>query len=45
MSDDEDVPEEIEDHCIECHHSLASVERLLKPLLASNHAAIEDKVR
>ena len=34
-NNDDNVPEEIEDTCIDCHHSLASVDRLLKPLLAT----------
>ena len=39
----DEVPEEIEDQCVECHHALASVERLLKPLLATSHGAVEEK--
>ena len=41
--EEDEVPEEIEDQCVECHHALASVERLLKPLLATSHGAVEEK--
>lgn len=37
------VPEEIEEQCLECHHSLAGLEKLLKPLLTTPRAT--DEVR
>ena len=43
-NNDDNVPEEIEDTCIDCHHSLASVDRLLKPLLATTRADLEQNV-
>ena len=43
-NNDDNVPEEIEDTCIDCHHSLASVDRLLKPLLASKREDLEQDV-
>ena len=43
--EEEELPEELEDQCVECHHALGSVERLLKPVLATNHAALEEKVQ
>ena len=43
-NNDDNVPEEIEDTCIDCHHSLASVERLLKPLLATKREELEQDV-
>ena len=42
--EEEAVPEELEEQCVECHHALGSVERLLNPILGTNHAAIEEKV-
>ena len=43
-NNDDNVPEEIEDTCIDCHHSLASVDRLLKPLLATKREELEQDV-
>ncbi len=42
--EEEAVPEELEEQCVECHHALGSVERLVNPILGTNHAAIEEKV-
>lgn len=44
MSDEEFVPEEIEEQCTECHRALAAVERLLKPAVSLNRSQIEEKV-
>ena len=44
MSDDDFVPEEIEDECTQCHKALATVERLLKPPLAMNRSQLEEEV-
>ena len=38
----DEVPEEIDEHCVNCHHSLAAIDRILKPILSSNMAEIED---
>ena len=43
-SDRDDVPEEIEETCLQCHEALAGVDRLVKPVLAVNRTTIEDKV-
>ena len=43
-AEEDAVPEEIEEQCIDCHHALASLERLLKPLLETTHTAVEEKV-
>lgn len=44
-NDAEELPDELEDQCTECHRSLAGAEKLLKPLLALNRSQVEDKVR
>ena len=44
VEDDDKVPEEIEEQCLECHHSLAKIEKHLKPLLATSRTASEEKV-
>lgn len=42
---DEEVPEEIEEQCVNCHHSLAAIERIIKPLFSSNMADMEDEAK
>ena len=39
--DEDSVPEEIEEQCLECHHALADLEKLLKPLLTTPRALDE----
>ena len=41
--DEDEVPEEIEDQCSDCHQSLAKLEKLLKPVLAEARPS-HDKV-
>lgn len=41
---DDSVPEEIEEQCLQCHHALAAIDRLLKPVLASSRPQMEDTV-
>ena len=41
---DDSVPEEIEEQCLQCHHALAAIDRLLKPVLASSRSQMEDSV-
>ena len=44
-SEDQDaVPEEIEETCLQCHEGLAGVDTLLKPVLAISRTNLEDKV-
>lgn len=38
----DEVPEEIEEQCVNCHHSLSAIDRILKPILSSN---MDDKVQ
>ena len=42
---EEELPEELEEQCEDCHEALAGVERLLKPLLSTNKAQTEEKVQ
>jgi len=44
MADDEELPEELEDQCEDCHKALTEVERLLNPLLSTSKAQTEEKV-
>lgn len=44
MSDEDFLPEEVEDQCTECHRALAGVERLVKPVFSKNRSQLEDKV-
>ena len=44
VEDEDKVPEEIEEQCLDCHHSLASIEKILKPLLVTSRTASEEKV-
>ena len=41
---EEELPEELEDQCEDCHKALAEVERILKPLLSISRAQTEEKV-
>ncbi len=41
---EEELPEELEDQCEDCHKALAEVERILKPLLSLSRAQTEEKV-
>ena len=41
---DDSVPEEIEEPCMQCHHSLSGIEQMLKPVLAVG-AHTEQQVR
>ena len=43
--DDEEVPEEIEEQCLDFHHSLSKFEKLLKPVLSEarpSHEAVSN---
>ena len=42
--DDDSVPEEIEETCLEVHESLAGVDSLLKPVLSVSRGILEDRV-
>lgn len=43
MADDQDkVPEEIEEQCVEVHHAVATVDRALRPLLSKSRAGLEE---
>ena len=42
---DDSVPEEIEEPCMQCHHSLSGIEQMLKPVLAVGRAHTEQQVR
>ncbi len=41
---DDSVPEEIEEQCLQCHHSLAAIDKLLKPVLSCSRSELEEKV-
>lgn len=43
--DTDEVPEEIEESCVSCHHGVAGVERTLKPLLSAKATELEEKVK
>ena len=43
MSSD-DVPEELEDQCTNCHMALAGIEQLLQPVMAVSRTQMEEKV-
>ena len=43
-SDDDQVPDEIEEQCVELHHTVAAVDRVIKPLLATNRTALGETV-
>ena len=43
VEDEDKVPEEIEEQYLDCHHSLASIEKILKPLLATSRTASEER--
>jgi len=38
---DDSVPEEIEEPCMQCHHSLSGIEQMLRPALSVGRAQIE----
>ena len=42
--DGEEVPEEIEETCLQCHEALVGVDRILKPALAVSRTLMEDRV-
>lgn len=44
VEDEDKVPEEIEEQCLDCHHSVANIEKKLKPLLATSRTVSEEKV-
>ena len=44
MAEDEELPEELEDQCEDCHKALTEIERLLNPLLSTSKAQSEEKV-
>ena len=44
VEDEDKVPEEIEEQCLDCHHSLANIEKILKPLLPTSRTVSEEKV-
>ena len=43
--EDDAVPEEIEETCLEVHEALAGVDRLLKPVLSVGRVSLEERVR
>ena len=43
-SDDDNVPEEIEQQCVDLHHAVAAVDTVMKPLLTTNRAALGETV-
>jgi len=42
---DDSVPEEIEEPCMQCHHSLSGIEQMLRPALSVGRAQTEQQVR
>lgn len=42
--DEDAVPEEIEDQCLNCHYSLANLENLIKPLITTTRATEDQQV-
>ena len=44
VDDGDEVPEEIEESCLECHEALARVDRLLKPVLSVSRTSLEERV-
>lgn len=42
IEEDDSVPEEIEEQCLNCHYSLANLETLLKPVLSTNRPNDEE---
>ena len=38
------VPEEIEEQCLQCHHSLVAIDRMLKPVLDVGRLQLEERV-
>ena len=44
-NDDDNVPEEIEQQCVDLHHAIAAVDTVMKPLLTTNRAALGETVQ
>lgn len=45
MADEQDeVPAEIEQQCVDLHHAVAAVDRTLRPILSTNRTALGEKV-
>lgn len=44
MDEDDSVPEEIEDQCLQCHESLVGTDRLLKPVMSVSRTQMEERV-
>ena len=44
VDEDDSVPEEIEEQCLQCHESLVATDGLLKPVLSVGRAQLEEKV-
>ena len=44
MDEDDSVPEEIEEQCLQCHESLVGTDRLLKPVMSVSRAQMEERV-
>ncbi|CAI8046291.1 Nuclear nucleic acid-binding protein C1D [Geodia barretti] len=42
--EDDAVPEEIEETCLEVHEALAGVDRLLKPVLSVGRVSLEERM-
>ena len=44
VNEEERVPEEIEEMCLNCHYTLGNIDQLLKSVLCTKKAHMEEKV-